>query len=68
MFLSDKTRAKLDISPAAKKTKIQPSNLRAPTSISRLKYNANQKRVNADGFKASVNPQIRLSRQTKQRK
>ena len=61
----------------AKKMKIHPSNLRAPTSISRLKYNANQRRVgslnssNTDGFKASTNSQMQFSRQasnTKQRK
>jgi len=75
---SNKIQAKSGISPAAKKMKIQPSNLRAPTSISRLKHNANQRKVgftdvplNMGGFKALTNSQSRLSRQTtntKQRK
>ncbi|RIA93510.1 hypothetical protein C1645_819259 [Glomus cerebriforme] len=74
-------QAKSDISPAVKKMKIQPSNLRAPTSISRLKYNANQRKVGVagvslnsskiDNFRTSTNSQMRFSRQTsntKQRK
>ena len=73
IFITDKIQAKSKISPIAKKTKIRPSNLRAPTSIPHLKYNANQRRFgytgvslnssNTDEFKTSTNSQIQHSRQ-----
>jgi len=66
---SNKIQAKSGISPAAKKVKTQPSNLRAPTSISRLKCNAERKvgsldRSTMNDFKVSTNSQLQLPRRT----
>ncbi|GBC07300.1 hypothetical protein RclHR1_07370009 [Rhizophagus clarus] len=66
---SNKIQAKSAISPTAKKVKTQSSNLRAPTSISRLKYNTKKKggslnSSNMDSFKASTSSRLRLPRRT----
>lgn len=63
-FVPDKIQVISGISPAAKKVKkTQPSNLRAPTSISRLKRKVGSlNNSNMDGFKASTNSQLRLPR------
>lgn len=67
-FVSDKIQAISGISTAAKKVKkTQPSNLRAPTSISRLKRKVGSlNSSNMDGFKASTNSQLRRTSNTKQ--
>ncbi|POG66164.1 hypothetical protein GLOIN_2v1660025 [Rhizophagus irregularis DAOM 181602=DAOM 197198] len=67
-FVSDKIQAISGISTAAKKVKkTQPSNLRAPTSISRLKKKVGSlNSSNMDGFKASTNSQLRRTSNTKQ--
>ncbi|CAB4406711.1 unnamed protein product [Rhizophagus irregularis] len=65
---SNKIQAISGISTAAKKVKkTQPSNLRAPTSISRLKRKVGSlNSSNMDGFKASTNSQLRRTSNTKQ--